>query len=156
MRGKRCARRYMQTLPCTSPNSADIYRRKCREHFQRSHFYMCCSTWLLPHFNSSHSCLHPKSDTIGRAQLSTRAEPLETMQMCGASAVVCLSMRSIISLRHFALAVCMIFWAIQTVGSPATRRQSLSGEPRDLRTLLLSQPHIQDIPTISHHIYPSW
>jgi hypothetical protein len=48
MRGKRCARRYMQTLPCTSPNSAAIYRRNCREHFQWSHLYTCCSTWLLP------------------------------------------------------------------------------------------------------------
>ena len=43
MRGKCCARRYMQTLPRTSPNSAAIYRRNCREHFQWSHLYMCCS-----------------------------------------------------------------------------------------------------------------
>ena len=43
MRGKRCARRYLQTLPCTSPNNAHIYRRNCREHFQWSHLYMCCS-----------------------------------------------------------------------------------------------------------------
>lgn len=68
-----------------------------------------------------------------------------------------MSKRSIISLRHFAPVVCMIFlgdpdcWF--TSHARAARDLSLSGEPRDLRIYGVSQPHIKDILTISHHIY---
>ena len=76
---------------------------------------------LAPRLGLVAFLLTPRVIQITHARHKTRGEPLETMQMCGAT-VICTSMRSIISLRHFAPA-CMheFFWAIQTVGSPATR-----------------------------------
>ena len=110
MRGKRCARRYMQTLPCTSPNSAHIYRRNCREHFNgRTSICAVRCGGLAPHLRLvAFFLLTPKVTQITRSPQRPQPRPLETMQMCGAT-VICMSMRSIISLRHFALLVCMIF-----------------------------------------------
>ena len=111
MRGKRCARRYMQTLPCTSPNSAAIYRRNCREQLSMvAPLGSICAVrrgCLSP--STRRILAYTKSDTITCARHKTRGEPPEMMQMCGASVVVCMSKRSIISLRHFAPVVCMIF-----------------------------------------------
>lgn len=161
MRGKRCARRYMQTLPCTSPNSTSTYRRNCREHFQWSHLYMCCSMWR--------PCTAPSTCRIllAIAQSDTdhalaKKEPqprplLQTMQMCGATTVMCMSMRSIISLRHFAPA-CMhdLFGRSRLLvhqpregGRPAL---SLSGEPRDRR--IFSLPNLTfEISLLYHFTY---
>jgi hypothetical protein len=112
MRGKRCARRYMQTLPCTSPNSTFIYRRNCREHFNGRTSRCAVRRGCLPPSTRrilaytkkcyNHACppqdqrRGPRNDAnLGRIRIL----------VC----TVCMSMRSIISLRHFAPVVCMNF-----------------------------------------------
>ena len=161
MRGKRCARRYVQTLPCTLPNSDHIYRRNCREHFQWSHLYCTCAVrcgGLAPHLRLvAFFLLTPKVMQITR--LPQRPKPRPPRNDANVRRNCNIYVHAIYHLASALCACCMhdLFRRSRLLvhqpregGRPAL---SSSGEPRDLRISSLPQPHIQNILTLRHGIY---
>jgi len=155
MRGKRCARRYMQTLPCTSPNSATIYRRNCREHFQWSHFHVCavrrgCSHlrrvafMLTPRVIHNHACppqdqsRAPRNDANVRRNCNMYAHAIYHL----ASALCASCMHDLFRRSR------LLVHQPREDGTP----ESLSGEPRDLRISILPTSHSRYPNYIKSHI----